>query len=175
MHGGPITNRHETHSQQHELQQRPQPAPPLAPSAAMAARAGTVAAAASAADPRITVLIVEDERISRNALRKLLAASGYESCAYECAEDALRDVAERDCPPVALIDVDLPGMSGLDLATRLEKIRPDMVKVLITAAGGDRIDNFRKDHEVHYIRKPLDFARLLRLLDESPVPPTPHC
>ena len=109
------------------------------------------------------VLIVEDEMISRNALRKLLAASGYRSVAYESAEDALREMT-GSIPPVALIDVDLPGMSGLDLAARLEELRPDMVKVLITAAAGDRIESFRREHEVHYIRKPLDFGRLLKLL-----------
>lgn len=159
MHGGPSTSRHESHSQQHQQQPWSHPASQQE---------------AAAAD-RFTVLIVEDERVSRNALRKLLAASGYPSRAYECAEDALRDMADREVPPVALIDVDLPGMSGLDLATRLEEIRPDMVKVLITAAGGDRIANFRKNHEVHYIRKPLDFSRLLRLLGNSTVPPATHC
>jgi len=153
MHGGPSTNRHESHSQQHQQ----------------------ASAAAAAATHPLAVLIVEDEGVSRNALRKLLAASGYHSAAYECAEDALRDLAGRDMPPVALIDVDLPGMSGLDLATRLEKLRPDMVKVLITAASGDRIDNFRKHHEVHYIRKPLDFPRLLRLLADPPTPPRGDC
>ena len=163
MHGGPSTNRHQSHSQQHQQQQaRPQPEPQGQPSTPDAAA-------------RFTVLIVEDERVSRNALRKLLAASGYDSCAYECAEDALRDMAGADMPPVALIDVDLPGMSGLDLATRLEELRPDMVKVLITAAGGDRIENFRKHHEVHYIRKPLDFSRLLRLLGNNPDSDGPHC
>jgi two-component system, response regulator PdtaR len=123
---------------------------------------------------RLTVLIVEDERISRNALRKLLAASGYQPAAFESAEDALRDMADR-MPSVALIDVDLPGMSGLDLARRLEQLRPDMIKVLITAAEGDRIENFRKEHDVHYIPKPLDFSRLLRLLGDPPVPPRGDC
>jgi DNA-binding NtrC family response regulator len=132
----------------------------------------------SAADvpPRMpTVLIVEDENVSRNALRKLLASQGYEACAYECAEDALAAMADRTMPPVALIDVDLPGMSGLDFATRLEQLRPDMVKVLITAASGDRIESYRRAHVVHYIRKPLDFGRLMRLLGETPAPPRKDC
>ena len=126
-------------------------------------------AAAEAAPATRTILIVEDERVSRNALRKLLAASGYQPTAYESAEEALADMNGRDMPPVALIDVDLPGMSGLDLARRLEQLRPDMVRVLITAAAGDRIENFRRSHEVHYIRKPLDFHRLLTLLGDSKV------
>lgn len=113
------------------------------------------------------MLIVEDEGVSRNALRKLLAASGYEAEAFESAEDALRALDSRMDPKVALIDVDLPGMSGLDLVTRLEQMRPGMTTVLITAAGGDRIENFRRAHEVYYIRKPLDFARLLTLLSNE--------
>ncbi len=164
MHGGPSTNRHQSHSQQHQQQ-----------CAQQHEASAAAAAAAAAAANRFAVLIVEDERVSRNALRKLLAASGYHSAAYECAEDALREMAADDMPPVALIDVDLPGMSGLDFATRLEKMRPDMVKVLITAASGDRIDNFRKNHEVHYIRKPLDFPRLLRLLADPPARPRSDC
>ena len=164
MHGGPSTTRHQSHSQQHQQQGEQQHHPQAA--AAAAARAEAVP---------FSVLIGEDEGVSRNALRKLLAASGYHAAAFECAEDALRAMAEADMPPVALIDVDLPGMSGLDFATRLEQIRPDMVKVLITAAAGDRIDNFRRDHEVHYIRKPLDFHRLLRLLDDRATPPPRDC
>ena len=150
---GPGTSRHESHSQQHQHAREQQ--------------ANTGAMGSVPPHPP-TVLIVEDEGVSRNALRKLLAASGYHAAAYECAEDALREIAAGEMPPVALIDVDLPGMSGLDFATRLEEIRPDMVKVLITAASGDRIENFRRQHEVHYIRKPLDFSRLLRLLGDPP-------
>lgn len=156
MHGGPSISRHQSHSQQHQQQGEQQHAGP----------AGALP---------LAVLIVEDETVSRNALRKLLAASGYQPRAYESAEAVLREMSAGDMPPVALIDVDLPGMSGLDFATRLEQIRPDMVKVLITAAAGERIEKFRKDHEVHYIRKPLDFSRLLRLLGQSPVSPGTHC
>jgi DNA-binding NtrC family response regulator len=160
MDGGSSTTRHESHSQQHQQQGE---------------RQASATAAAGGKLPPLAVLIVEDERVSRNALLKLLAASGYRSAAFECAEDALREMAAGDMPPVALIDVDLPGMSGLDLATRLEELRPDMVKVLITAATGERIEKFRQDHEVHYIRKPLDFSRLLRLLGNTPDSRSQHC
>jgi FixJ family two-component response regulator len=122
-----------------------------------------------------TVLIVEDEGVARNALRKLLAASGYEAAAYASAEAALDDFANHEPPKVALIDVDLPGMSGLDLVSRLEQVRPGMTTVLITAAGGDRIENFRKAHAVYYIRKPLDFAHLLHLLGSEQGGPASDC
>jgi len=110
------------------------------------------------------VLIVEDESVSRRALTSLLASSGYTPAAYESAEEALEDVDGGPLPRVALVDVDLPGMSGLDLAARLEQIDPQVRTVLITATEGDRIDRFRQVHGVHYLRKPLDFPRLLSLL-----------
>ena len=113
------------------------------------------------------VMIVEDERVARRALASLLASSGYTPAAYESAEEALENVGESRVPPLALIDVDLPGMSGLDLVARLEKLDPDVHAVLITAAEGERIDRFRRDHSVEYLRKPLEFSRLLDVLGRS--------
>jgi two-component system, response regulator PdtaR len=112
------------------------------------------------------VLIVEDERVSRKALALLLRACGYKTIAAESAEEALRILALDDRPDFALVDVDLPGMSGLEFAERLEETRPGTFTVLITAAEGDRIRNFVRDHPVAYLRKPLDFDHLLGLLSD---------
>jgi CheY-like chemotaxis protein len=116
------------------------------------------------AGDRITVLIVEDERLSRRALATLLASYGFEPTAVASAEEALREVRGQAAPRVALVDVDLPGMSGLDLVSRLEKLCPGIRAVLITAAEGERIARFRHDHPVDYLPKPVDFPRLLMLL-----------
>ena len=114
------------------------------------------------------VLIVEDERVSRRALSLLLGACGYDTLSAGSAEEALCLINSADAMPphFALVDVDLPGMSGLELAERLEAKRPEMLTVLITAAEGDRIDNFVRDHPVMYLRKPLDFDHLLDVLSE---------
>jgi CheY-like chemotaxis protein len=112
------------------------------------------------------VLIVEDERVSRRALALLLGACGYETLAAGSAEEALRLLRSGEAPQFALVDVDLPGMSGLELAERLEETRPDVLTVLITAAEGDRIDNFVRDHPITYLRKPVDFDHLLDVLSD---------
>src|SRR2546421_7379317 len=112
------------------------------------------------------VLVVEDESISRRALISLLVSSGYTAAAYESAEEALENVDGGPVPRVALVDVDLPGMSGLDLAARLEQINPDVRTVLITAAVGERIERFLQGHSADYVRKPIDFPALLTLLKE---------
>jgi two-component system response regulator RegA len=114
-----------------------------------------------------TVLIVEDERVSRRALASLLDASGYQPQPCESAEEALQKVQNVE-PDYALVDIDLPGMSGLDLVSRLEQMRPHVVAILMTAYEGERVEQFRQSHPVHYMRKPLDFPRLLSILGQDP-------
>ena len=122
-----------------------------------------------ATDPsrgRSAVLIVEDERVSRRALSALLSASGYVPEAVGSGEEALQLLPNAPVPRIALIDLDLPGMNGLDLIGRLEQMDPSVFKVLITAAGGDALAAALRDRGVAYLRKPLDFDRLLSLLSE---------
>lgn len=116
------------------------------------------------------VLVVEDENISRRALTHLLQHSGFRPAAFASAEAALEELDDRPVPPVALVDVDLPGMSGLDFVDRLEKLRPGLTVVLITAVSGERIERFRRSHPVRYIQKPLDFPQLVEILRCSDPP-----
>ena len=115
-----------------------------------------------------TVLIVEDENVSRTALKRLLARCGYQAEAYGSAEEALGQLdREAETPQVALVDVDLPGMSGLDLAKFLEQSSPHTFTILITAASGDRIDSFCQAHPVAYLQKPIDFDELLAIMSDA--------
>ena len=111
-----------------------------------------------------SVLIVEDERSSRTALSRLLAQSGYDNQAVATAEDALQLIQRSGVPRVALVDLNLPGMSGLDLIEKLSRIDPSVVIVLTTAAAGEPLMDRVRDFGVEYLRKPLDFNRLLGLL-----------
>lgn len=119
----------------------------------------------------LTVLIVEDEHVSRRALASLLDRSGFHPHAHESAEDALRDVEHGCDADFALVDIDLPGMNGLDLISRLEQQKPGLVAVVISAAAGEPVDRFRREHRVHYFQKPLDFPRLLALLESGSARP----
>jgi len=112
------------------------------------------------------VMIVEDERVSRKALTELLRGYGYKTKAFASAEELLADVELGNEPRVVLADVDLPGMSGLDLLAHLERKYPDLYAVVITAADGETIDNFCKQHPFDYLPKPLNLGRLLSLLDQ---------
>jgi CheY-like chemotaxis protein len=114
----------------------------------------------------LDVLIVEDEPVSRKALTALVAARGYHTDAAPSAEDALRKVARDGLPKIALVDLDLPGMSGIEFIQRLEQLGPGVFPVLITAAAGDVVDDIRRRYPVAYLRKPLDFDRLMSMINE---------
>ncbi len=113
-------------------------------------------------------MIVEDERVSRRALAALMSASGYDTKATGSAEEALHALEEGSRPDVALVDLDLPGMNGLEFIGQLSRLDPGVFPVLITAANGDRLATLLRDRGVAYMRKPLDFDRLLSMIDERP-------
>ena len=116
------------------------------------------------------ILIVEDESIARNALSHLLNHSGFQIRAAASAEEALEIVDECGVPEAALVDLDLPGMDGLELIGRLSKKNPDVLSVLITAAPPERVEELKRADASpdRYLRKPLKVADLLSLLTDLP-------
>lgn len=118
---------------------------------------------------RATVLIVEDDESSRRALRQLLSTCGYRARAFASAEEALSALNDSSMPPIALIDLDLPGMNGLDLISCLENLDPTVYPILITATDPETLLRQLRGRDVTYLRKPLDFERLLTILsDQTP-------
>jgi CheY-like chemotaxis protein len=115
----------------------------------------------------VLILLVEDERMSRKALGRLLADQGYTIETVGTAEEAVAIVSVGQRPAVALVDLDLPGMSGAQLLEYLNQMAPETKTVLVTAACEERVANLTDHAAVPYIRKPIDFKRLLRAIDES--------
>ena len=117
----------------------------------------------------VTVLIVEDEFVSRRALTLLLRASGYRATPVSSGEEALR--VARQLPGevmVALVDVDLPGMDGAEFIRRLERVRPGAQPVLVTAASADRVRE-AIERGVPHLRKPVDVRELMSVIaDRAP-------
>src|SRR5205823_3724843 len=91
------------------------------------------------------VMIVEDERVSRRALAALMSASGYKTEAMASAEEALDALSAGTHPDIALVDLDLPGMNGLDFIGQLTRLDPAVFPVLITASNGDRLSSLLAD------------------------------
>jgi DNA-binding NtrC family response regulator len=89
------------------------------------AKAGSLAETCS-------LLIVDDEPLICETLAEYLANEGFETAVCGSAEDALVLAGERQFD-VALCDVQLPGIDGIQLLERLAKISPQTFVLLITA------------------------------------------
>jgi DNA-binding NtrC family response regulator len=80
------------------------------------------------------VLVVDDELLIRDTLAEFLGQEGFAVTACASGEDALGKAADQRFD-VALCDVQLPGMDGIELLQRLLQISPDTFVLLITAYG----------------------------------------
>lgn len=92
--------------------------------------------------PDIHVWIVEDDPNFRKALVKLLAAAEdiERPLAFETCEDALAAGKKGDVPEVVLLDIELPGMSGIEGIKRLKSLSPTSHVVMLTVhEDNDRI------------------------------------
>ena len=77
------------------------------------------------------VLIVDDEPSIRFALTEALRSWGYPSIQAGSVAEARRAIVD-DEPTVALLDIDLPDGSGLDVLSYVKELRPDTVAIMIT-------------------------------------------
>lgn len=109
------------------------------------------------------VLIVDDERPARERLRRMLALEAGIDAVEEAQDgiEALRRVQEWS-PDVLLLDIEMPELSGIDLAASLPVPAP--LIVFVTAYDDYALRAFDAE-AVDYLLKPFDQARLQRALD----------
>lgn len=120
----------------------------------------------SEADLRdLSILVVEDEQVSRRALLALLANSGFDASGVGTAEEAYSLVMKNPQMKVLLVDLDLPGMSGADLIDRIEEKKGGVLSIIISAADNERLRAISIQRDVAFLRKPLNFGRLLSILN----------
>jgi two-component system response regulator FlrC len=108
------------------------------------------------------ILIVEDDPIARRALVSLFAAKGLATKAVPTAEDALIALDAPEIPQTVLIDIDLPGMNGLELLERIRGEHPEVSCSLMSA--NDYAATRDPRQAVPFFPKPLDWKHLLSVL-----------
>jgi FixJ family two-component response regulator len=112
--------------------------------------------------PRTAVIaIVDDDDSVREALASLVRSLGYAAMAFECAEDLLKSKRRRGVSCL-IADVQMPGMSGLELYHHLSACGKPIPTILITAFPDD---NLRKRAlaagAIGYLSKPFEEDDLL--------------
>lgn len=88
-------------------------------------------------EPSLRVLVADDEGIVRESICDMLDASGYVVCAGVASGEDAVEQASRLKPDVVLMDINMPGMGGIE-AARLIRDLPQPVPVVFLTALGDR-------------------------------------
>ena len=113
------------------------------------------------------ILIVEDDHAIRKMEERLLEAAGYATRQVGTAEAALEALAVGDPPDLALVDVMMPGLSGLELSRKMkDDARLKHVPIIFVTARADAesMNAGFKAGGVLYLSKPFNSQKLLAMV-----------
>lgn len=118
-------------------------------------------------DAKPTILVVDDDATFRTRLVRALATRGYET--FEAGDVDTAIARARELKPArAIVDLRMPGKSGLDLITALMEI-DDAIQILVLTGYGSiatAVEAVRRG-AVDYLNKPVDTEQILAVFDRE--------
>ncbi|MGA0601665.1 response regulator transcription factor [Caulobacter sp. KR2-114] len=114
-----------------------------------------------------TIHIVDDDALVRECLADMAMDAGYAALTHATAEDFLADaeVASAGC---VVVDLNLPGIDGLDLMDRIAGRDPDLPVIMVSGAGKvAQVVAALKGGAVDFIQKPVRAAAFAQSLAEA--------
>jgi FixJ family two-component response regulator len=117
--------------------------------------------------PAPRVYIIDDDAAVRDSLGLLLRLHGFDTVEFEGAEAFLSAVA-TDWSGIVLVDLRMPGMSGLELQSQLQARKIELPVIVITAHGETSAARTSfKSGAVDFLEKPIDRDQLLNAVREG--------
>lgn len=112
------------------------------------------------------VLIADDSRLARMMLRSTLASArpNWEIVESGDAEEALAKAADQPMD-LFLLDINMPGMNGLELGSKLKERLPDVPVALVTANVQDKMRDRAEAKGFIFLEKPITDEKVADLLD----------
>lgn len=112
-----------------------------------------------------TVLLVDDSRVARMMTRHLIeqAHAGWTIAEAACGEDAIALVPTAN-PDFVVLDVNMPGIGGLETARRLKESFPNLPITLLTANIQEPLRLQAQALDVGFLSKPVQVGALLAFL-----------
>jgi putative two-component system response regulator len=118
-------------------------------------------------DGPVTLLVVDDEEAIRRSMRKYLVHQGYEVAVAASGEEALT-VLGRQRIAGLLLDVNLPGINGVDLLPRILELEPDAAVLMLTAVNDATSAALCMQRgALDYLLKPVDLTHLGRAVQSA--------
>lgn len=114
-----------------------------------------------------SILVVDDELSMREFLSIFLEKQGYRVATAADGEKALK-MAQEEHFDLAISDIRMPGLNGLELLARLKPMQPDLTFILITAfaSPGDAVMAM-KNGAFDYITKPFNLEEVKRIVETA--------
>lgn len=117
--------------------------------------------------PAPMILVVDDDPNIRELIQLWLSASGYRIETAASGNEALNRIAQGGID-VAIIDLSMPEVSGLDVLIQLRRQSPDPAVIMTTAFGSEQIAISAMRHGANdYLRKPLEYSELRTTLERT--------
>ena len=110
--------------------------------------------------PPVTMLVIDDELRICDFLKGFFTIKGYQVFSSTSGEEALMQ-APTLRPQIVLLDIRMPGISGLDTLSKLKVLLPDTKVIMVTALDDDALIAEAKSRgAADYITKPFNFDHL---------------
>ncbi len=113
------------------------------------------------------ILVVDDEQSVRYSFKKLFSSPSYMVFEASNSDEAF-SVFNKEKPNLVILDIEMPGMDGIQVLKEIKRLSPTTNVIIITAYGsGDRVINAMKYGAYEYIEKPFDIPRLMTAVEEA--------
>jgi DNA-binding NtrC family response regulator len=118
-------------------------------------------------DNPIRLLLVDDEAELVHYLEKRFSKQGFDVTGVTSGDQAL-DIAETQVFDMAVVDLKMPGMDGLEVIRGLKDLQPFLQAVVLTGHGTlDTAFQSGREHACRFLEKPFKFERLVKILREA--------
>jgi len=114
------------------------------------------------------VLVIDDSRVSRLMVNAILKQHYPDAHLYEAgnAEETLALEIKEELSHI-ICDFNMPGMDGVKLSTKLQKLYPNAIITLLTANIQASIRNKAEDQGLYFAKKPVTEERILSILSKT--------
>jgi two-component system, chemotaxis family, chemotaxis protein CheY len=116
----------------------------------------------------VTVLIIDDNDVSRSMLRHILASEKYQVVGEAGNGQLGLELAERLQPILICLDIMMPTTSGLDVLKRVKEILPQTEVLMVTGnSDRDSVIQAMQHGAAGYLVKPFNPSTLLRTVEQA--------
>ncbi len=113
------------------------------------------------------LLFVDDEQTFLKYLAKRLVLDGYEVRTTFSGEEGVEAAADEDFD-VAIVDLKMPGIDGIEVQKRLKELQPDLPCIVLTGYGSvEHALESGKYNAFQFLSKPVDYETLVKTINEA--------